>query len=93
MGRLYTVSVVKRNMRSQGRFGRIAEREEQMTSIHQKKRLRKCHTMKQTSLTDFGKCMSTDESIFETVSQCRQFVQQQRGPVQTRFILQDLVKS
>ena len=36
IGHLYTVSGVKRTMRSQRLFGRIAEREEQMTSIIKK---------------------------------------------------------
>ena len=92
MGHLYTVFGVKELMHSQGPFGRIPEREKQMTSIHRKNRLRWCHTMKRNSLTDFQNWGSTDESIFEMSSQHRQFVRRPRGPVETRFMHRYLVK-
>ena len=79
MGHLYTVSGVKRLLHMQGPFGHITEREEQITSIHRKNRLRWCHTMKRNSMTFFQNWGSTDESTFEMISQHRQFVRRPRS--------------
>ena len=48
--------------------------------------------MKQISITVFRKWVSTDESTFEMVSQCRHFVRPPGDPVETSITPQYLVK-
>ena len=69
-------------MLSQGLFGRIAEREEQMISIH-----KKTSAIVPRNETEF------DDRFPEMVDQRRQFVRRPRGPVEMRSKPQYAVKS